>query len=436
MSESDAESLPPRPPLPRHTTPTWEMELLISGATVFALMQLPGLIDGAVDALMPRFERDAGVLVLLPSVYIKSAVYALIVTFVLHLTTRGYWVALVGLSSVYPDGVRWETLRWGPHYLATIRERMPPLPELIERADNRASQVFGFGLGFALILLAPLLFVSLTAAAAYGLFELFDRRLSWIAWWNVLLAILFLPYAAALMFDRWFGTRLTPGGRAERSLRGTIRIYLRAGFSSFVNFPVTMFVSLLGPRRGGLLIGVLILILASLATAQQYWSNLDSHFGQFGPLADAPRGNARSLDPQHYADQRDPADSMATLPYIASEVVREDYVRLFIPYRPSRDNPALAEACPNLMSVATADSEAALDCLATLYAVSLDGIRIADPQFDRATDPVNRMRGVVAMIRAVDLHLGRHELEVARPFEANPDPGEPPLPPYRIPFWR
>ncbi len=38
-AENSSERLPPR------TTPTWEMELLISGATVFALFQLPGALD-------------------------------------------------------------------------------------------------------------------------------------------------------------------------------------------------------------------------------------------------------------------------------------------------------------------------------------------------------------------------------------------------------
>src|SRR5690606_11357745 len=92
-----ADPLAPRPTVPRHTTPTWEMELLISGATVFALMQLPGAVEEVVNVLLPRFEANAGALVLLPATYFKSAVYALIVSFILHLATRGYWVALVGL---------------------------------------------------------------------------------------------------------------------------------------------------------------------------------------------------------------------------------------------------------------------------------------------------------------------------------------------------
>jgi hypothetical protein len=32
--------------LPKHTTPTWEVELLISGVAVFAMMQLPGWMTG------------------------------------------------------------------------------------------------------------------------------------------------------------------------------------------------------------------------------------------------------------------------------------------------------------------------------------------------------------------------------------------------------
>ena len=432
---SDTEPLPPRSPLPRHTTPTWEMELLISGATVFALMQLPGLIESTTDLLRPRFERDMATLFLLPMIYLQSSVYALIVTFVLHLATRGYWVALVGLSSVYPDGLRWEGLTWGPNYLRIMQDRTPPLPDLIERADNRASQVFGFGLGFALALLAPLLIMTFSAVLTYGFYELLDKRWAWITLWSVVLGLIFAPYLVALTLDRWLGSRLAADGRLARALRGVLSTYYRVGFSSFSNYPVTLFLSRFGRRRGSALMFVAVLLLVGATMAQQLMGNMDSRFGQFGPLTDNPRGSARTLDPQHYANQRDPSDSRAALPFIASEVARGDYVRLFIPYRPERDNPALATACPTLAASVATDPDSALDCLASLYAVSLDGIRIADPHFDRNTDRETKLRGVVAMIRIADLHPGRHELEIARPFEIKGDRPEL-LPAYRIPFWR
>jgi hypothetical protein len=234
---------------------------------------------------------------------------------------------------------------------------------------------------------------------------------------------------------RWRGSRLAPEGRIARSLRGVLSAYYRVGFSSFSNYPVTLFLSRFGKRRGSALMFVGVLLLVAATMVQQVMGNLDARFGQFGPLGNDPRGSARTLEPQHYANQRDPSDSRAALPFIASEVVRGDYVRLFIPYRPERDNPALAKACPTLSDLMATDPDSALDCFASLYAVSLDGIRIADPHFDRNTDLETKLRGVVAMIRIADLHPGRHELEIARPFEVKGDRPEL-LPAYRIPFWR
>jgi hypothetical protein len=435
MPDSDLAPLPPRQAIPRHTTPTWEMELLISGATVFALMQLPALLDVALASLLPRFDRQVGTMILLPWMYVSSTVYALIITFVLHLATRGYWVALVGLASVYPEGVRWDALKWGPHYLATVRERMPPLPVLIERADNRASQVFGFGLGFALVVIAPLVLVTVTAGAAYGLSELLDRRWSWIAIWNVIIALIFAPYLVMIGIDRFWGRHLAPDGRAARVLRRGFAGYLRAGFSSFINFPVTMFVSLFGQNRGALLLSLVVLALVSLSMAKQFWHDFESRVGQFGPLAHAEVGQGRTLNPQHYADQRDPHDANAPLPFIPSEVVRGDYLRVFIPYRPTRDNRALEATCPEAMRPDAGEPDLALDCLASLYGIAIDGIRVADPAFDRAIDPRTRLRGVVAMLSVAHLARGRHELQVRQAEIAGP-PDARAAPAHRIPFWR
>lgn len=431
-----ADPLAPRQPVPRHTTPTWEMELLISGATVFALMQLPGAVEEVVNVLLPRFEANAGALVLLPATYFKSAVYALIVTFILHLATRGYWVALVGLASVHPDGVRWEKLKVGPNYLATIRARVPALGDLIERADNRASQVFGFGVGFSLVLLAPLVFVTGTALLAYILSELLGRRDAWFAGWNLLMGALFVPFFAATMLDRWLGKRLAPDGRAARFLRALFSGYLRGGFRSFVNYPVLMFTTLIGQHRAGAMLALAVVGLGGASLAQQMWDSYESRIGQYGPLLVSDSHRSRVLDPQHYADQRHPSGARAPLPFIQSEVVEGDYLRLFIPYRPGRENPAVKQACPELERTLPDAPDAALDCFARIFVVALDGVRIADPQFDRALDPASGLRGLVAMLRVSDLAPGRHEIEIARPHEIPRRPGATTTPAYRIPFWR
>src|SRR5687768_6527251 len=94
-------------PIPRGTTPTWEIEMLLSGAVVFALLQLPEALDRSFDGAMTRLGSGWGAVAFLVYCYAKGIVYSLIGTFVLHLAARAYWIALVGINSVYPGGPKW-----------------------------------------------------------------------------------------------------------------------------------------------------------------------------------------------------------------------------------------------------------------------------------------------------------------------------------------
>ena len=135
-----------RPPaLSARTTPTWEVELLISGVAVFAMLQLPGQLDDALFALEPRLGSDWRQILILGYIYGKSAAMILATTFVLHLLLRARWIALVGMHSVYPKGILLEKLRMGPIQNEVERELDQPIPERIERADNLATTVFAIG---------------------------------------------------------------------------------------------------------------------------------------------------------------------------------------------------------------------------------------------------------------------------------------------------
>lgn len=78
------------------TARTWEVELLISGVAVFAMLQLPGWLDDGMFALSPRLNDDWQIVVKLSYFYAKSAAVVLAVTFALHLLLRAQWIALVG----------------------------------------------------------------------------------------------------------------------------------------------------------------------------------------------------------------------------------------------------------------------------------------------------------------------------------------------------
>ena len=139
--------------LSRRTTPTWEVELLISGVAVFAMLQVPGWLDDRMFALEPRVGSDWRPVLLLFYIYSKSTAVVLAVTFAIHLLLRAQWIALVGMDSVYPQGVQLDRLRMGPIQRAIEGARPGTIADAIERADNRASVLFAIG---AMLFAAPL----------------------------------------------------------------------------------------------------------------------------------------------------------------------------------------------------------------------------------------------------------------------------------------
>ena len=97
--------------VPKDTTPTWEVELLLSGALVFSMTQVPGLLDDAIYALRPRLTGSLNFGAFMLYFYLKITSYALIATFALHLFQRAIWVAGLGQDTTTVPAQRRTMLR-------------------------------------------------------------------------------------------------------------------------------------------------------------------------------------------------------------------------------------------------------------------------------------------------------------------------------------
>ncbi|MCU0624514.1 MAG: hypothetical protein MUF53_11750, partial [Gemmatimonadaceae bacterium] len=93
MTQPDPTPPTPAEPvaLPTDTTPTWEIELLISGALTFAALQLPGLLDTWFFSLVPRMPESLETTVVMGYVFGKGIATLLAVTFSVHILLRGMW---------------------------------------------------------------------------------------------------------------------------------------------------------------------------------------------------------------------------------------------------------------------------------------------------------------------------------------------------------
>ena len=427
--------------LPRQTTPTWEVELLISGVAVFAMLQLPGTLDEAFFWMEPRLAGDWRQVVLLAYIYSKSAALILAATFVSHLLLRARWIALVGMHSVYPDGILWHKLKMSPIQREIERELDTPFSDLIERADNLATTVFSIGVMLAILMGAVAIGAITIFGASVLLASIPGGRLSSYSWLWILVIAIMLPYGVAIGLDHWRGAHWRPENGARRLVQAVLRLYGRIGFARGSNPIMAMLASHDGDRKAMLLttgLMTLSLLAGMFGVLTLKFSNHVGSYSMF-PWADAALPD---VDSAHYDDQRDPLrDGLA--PYIPNIAPHGAYVKLVVPYQPRLDEPAMRERCGHADALQKLEqSKALLDCLSALHPVSLDGLQLEALRYDIASDSRTDRPALLAMIDIRALAHGRHELRIGRAPPATDDPirkgskAERDSQDYVIPFWK
>lgn len=129
------------------TNQSWNLELLISGAAIFSTSFLPDLTEQAINYYYENYLSsndfiDEGIPTLAFS-FAKAATYLLIFTFVLHFILRAFWVGLVGLRAVFPEGIKFENLPNTNKELTEIyKEKFGTLDDFIVRLDKFCSKIF------------------------------------------------------------------------------------------------------------------------------------------------------------------------------------------------------------------------------------------------------------------------------------------------------
>jgi hypothetical protein len=258
-----------------------------------------------------------------------------------------------------------------------------------------------------------------------------------------------IPVSASLI-DKKMGERLVPGSRGYRIVHGLTRLSLAINMVRIAGPMMWTLMSNVGRKKAvaAMYVGLMGIMLISATDVMVRRNALGLNSYDFYGSS-----QAHGISNDFYETQRQ-TSANPRAPMIQSDIVRDPYVRLFIPYSPGRHNVALARACPGLTPLQTeglqfggdkpvADSLAvpALRCMAKLHAVKLDGATL-DLDLDFYEHAGTGLRGVVANIPIDSLAKGRHVLTVmpAPPEEIPTDSAKlanaPWKQPFVIPFWK
>ena len=96
---------------------SWQAELLISSAAIYAAFQLPELINYFSNWAITYFDFEDAMWNYALLGYLSLAAIALIISFVSHFVLRTIWIALIGLNSVFPDGIKQEGGTYSKYYM-------------------------------------------------------------------------------------------------------------------------------------------------------------------------------------------------------------------------------------------------------------------------------------------------------------------------------
>lgn len=437
---------------------TWELELLISGAIVVALLKMPAAVDAVYEQLAPHVSRDLHNLVWFIYSPTKFVLTPAVIIFAVHVLLRGLWVGLVGLNAVFPDGVQWDRLDLGPVQRRFLSERVFP-DRFQDQVDRIASTLFSvlFSILALTVSLGFWFAVAMGAALALRGFgsDVSIGKLAFGAY-ITMFALIFVPALFSFVLDRFLARSDRETGFVAWLSRGTYAVfwYMTLGFlwypasgvllSNLSRRKIPWWKSMMFSVPIGLLLA--FIVLAPLL-GPRIVESLDSYV--WSPDDPAAEGMFR----RHYDTLRT-GEGPLRAPSIPTDVPEGSWLRLYLPYRATTDNPRLAEVCPDSepfradgdpiaaligRSGTPAERQAVLACFARLWTIELDGASVSSPEMLFADGPDGRSRGVVTYLDLRDLAPGRHDLSVGRrPTEE--ERGDSDFDPedyrFHIPFWR
>ena len=398
--------------IPKRTTPTWEMELLLSGALVFSMLQLPELLDTWLMRVMPLFSVGVNTALAIVGLYLRAGLFALCLAFIAHLAVRAYWVALIGVNSVFPGNPDWSK-SWNSSIGKRVASEVwVPMEQRIEAADNVASVVFAMGIACVAMMLSLSTVIGIMVAFGVALTLIGGGKISSLNGFFLGSITAVSLLMAAPLLDQLLGKRLKQGSWLARLIARIYRLQLNApGFAHVgaITSPIFLNVRLKTFSKFLIAITMITVLVVSVQSSPQRDKNRE-RFEQFLPLTAA----SSTLRPEHYRNQRKGLMRFQATATIESLELGEKALLLFVPLSVDRHRQRMLRDCPKLAALPRPARGSAehLRCAALVLAPTLDGKAIDASGLSWMLDGHSGFEGLAWRVDNAQITPGKHEIRI------------------------
>ena len=99
--------------------------------------------------------------------YLLIGVTALIVSFIVHFALRALWIGILGLVSVYPDGIKYRTNLMSEDYFNKLIKRFPDINIFNKKLDNTCSTMFASTFHIFMLMISIAIWIIVSILVGY-----------------------------------------------------------------------------------------------------------------------------------------------------------------------------------------------------------------------------------------------------------------------------
>jgi len=293
---------------------SWQLELLVSGFTIFGLFYA---LEPVGDAFQKAIYEDD----ILTDVYqtIFAAILILIFNLIIHLVLRSLWIGALGVRYISGE-VEIEKLNYSKRFTIYLNKKVGSFDHYIEKLEKLCSIIFA--ISFLLIFYVAAIFIILHLVNSFELLEL-DSSSVLLRVLITTLQVLLITGAALTFFDY-----LTQGLLKKHKLIAKLYFPFYWVFSylslSFLYRPLyyNLIDNTFGRRVSFLILPFYIAVLFIVNTYKE-----QSSFISYGSVtSNAIRANSRN-----YQDLVEKNDLFISALTIQSKVITAPYIKVKIP---------------------------------------------------------------------------------------------------------
>ena len=406
---------------------SWEVEILIVGFVLVMMLQIPNYLIALNEKMWLAFPLEdaevamsffAKTLIILS---LEACIYFLILSFTIYLALRGFWIGLIGFSSVFPDGINVKQLNFNKIFTNQIKKYN--FNDFIITIDHICSSIFSFSFLITFSFLSFIIYiVQILFIVAFKKTILLDNDSSFVLPFNILFHWPHLILGFIYFIDFFFFSLLK---KIKWNFFGVIYNYVNIFFKYttlvFIYEPL-YYAIISNVKRRIIFISLIGLVLFGSLT--EYLTETEYPETYFPSDSQSSENIMLNLSYENQFSDIDDHHVFPDVPFINSDIIENNYLRLYIPYF-AETNTFYKKLCDSIDYISSEDPDSkkvqeVLDCMNLAYKITIDDKEIESNFIFYSYSKLGvDMKTLFMPITIKHLDDGQHTIVISEMFSRN-----------------